>query len=255
MAVASTGAGWHLDVLILRRAISMAIDREAIAKAVYANQAQPCFYVQPFMGKWALKMDELDASVQQYYKFNLPEAKKLVEEAGGSRLNLKFAYPFNGFGAQSPTVAQMVYNMLTALPWKIALVPIDFYKDFVGGGKGMQFGNYPADTLLWGGLSSPSETDEYLFSYYHSQGAIHRENLKDPTLDAMIDKARTIIDPESRRVAYLSVQKYLAEKMYTVAGMPGGKSYTLSQPRVHNYEYAPETGNIAESWMRIWLQK
>ena len=242
----------------LRRAVSMAIDRDTICAAVYNNQGcDPHFSVKTTMGKWSLRLDQLDASVQHYYKFNLPEAKQLVQQAGGESLNLKFAVPTGGgFGRpESVKTAQAVYNMLAALPWKVTLLPIDFNKDFVGGGHGYFYGNFPVDNILWGGLAIFSTADQYLFRYYDSKSTANQEKLNDPTLDAMIEKGRKTVDVEARRQVYLGVQKYIADKMYSVGGMPAGNTTRFLQPWVKNYQYATEDGVDGHSWARLWLAK
>ena len=238
----------------LRQAVSLAIDRSAIGKSIYANQFEPAFAVNLSMGNWALHMDQLDKPTQQFYKFDLSQAKKLVQAAGGSSLNLKVAYPAHAFGTEFDTVVQTIYNMLSALPWKLTLVSIDYNKDWLGNGKGYSNGYFPTDTIVCGTSNPFAETDQYLYGYYHSQSDRNKQHLQDPALDALIDKARGIVDAEQRRQAYLDAQKYLAQKLYGVAGLPGGYTYTLLQPNVQNYSYVPETNSDGRSWRTAWLK-
>ena len=247
--------GSPFDDIRLRQAVSLALDRDAIGKTIYNGHYDICFHVKLTMGKWALTMDQLDPSVQQYYKLDLARAKQLFEQAGASNLAVNLAYPAKSFSPESDTYAQTVNSMLTALPWKDSLLPIDFNKDFVGGGKGMSYGNYPVDTMLWGGIAIVSDVDEFLFRYYDSKSTTNREKISDPTLDTMFDKARSIVDTEERRKAYLDIQKYLAAKMYSVSGLPIGNSNTLLQPSVQNYFYATETSLSGITWSRLWLRR
>jgi peptide/nickel transport system substrate-binding protein len=237
----------------LRHAVSLAVDRDAIGKTFYANEYDLSFSVQFLMGKWALRFNQLDPSVQQFYKFNLAQAKQLVEQAGGASLNLKFAYPAGAFTPDFDTLAQTVYSMLAALPWRVTLVPIDYNKDFIGGGKGYLYGNFPSDTLVFGGINTFTETDQYLYGYYHSKSTNNLEHLSDAQLDALIDRARVITDVEARRQAYLQAQMYIADKMYEVAGLPTGYTHTFVQSRVQNYGYIPETNAGGRSWSSLWL--
>jgi peptide/nickel transport system substrate-binding protein len=239
----------------LRRAVSMAIDRDAIGKAVYDNQFDLNFSVLLSMGKWALRFNQLDPNAQQYYKFNLPEAKRLVQEAGAQNLNLKFAYPVGAFSPEGDTFAQTIFSMLSALPWKITIVQLDYNKDFLAGGKGYNAGFFPSDTILWGGVNPFGEADQYLFGYYHSKAATNKEHLNDPALDALIDKARGVVDVEARRQAYWAAQKYLADKMWSVMGLPAGFTHTLVQPNVQNFAYVPETNSGGRAWTNVWLSK
>ena len=62
----------------LRRAVSMAIDRDAIAAAVYNNDTDPQWYAYLQLGKAALHQSDLPASTLAYYKLNVAESKKLL---------------------------------------------------------------------------------------------------------------------------------------------------------------------------------
>jgi len=239
----------------LRRAVSMAIDREAIGKALYGNKYALSFAVLLSMGKWALQANQLDAGVQQYYTFNLAQAKQLVEQAGGASLNLRFMYPAGAFTPDFDTLAQTVFSMLSALPWKITLVPIDYNKDYLGGGKGYLYGYFPVDTLLFGGINPFTETDQYLYGGYHSKSVNNRERLNDPALDALIDKARGTVDVEARRQTYLDAQRRIADQMYAVMGLPAGNSYQLVQARAQNFDYVPETNGGGRAWSTVWLNR
>lgn len=146
--------------------------------------------------------------------------------------------------------------MLQALPWKVAFGSIDYNNDYIAGGKGYLYGNFPSSTIVSNGISPYTETDQFLFGYYDSQSRSNEEWVKDPTLDTVIEKARTIVGVEERRMAYIGVQKYLAEKMYTVAGLPVGNQYTYVQPWAHDhFAGLPSQGFEEAIWSRLWLKK
>lgn len=240
----------------LRQAASMAIDRDTMGKALFGGQYDFQYSVLLSMGDWALNSGQLDQNVQQYYKFNLPAAQKLVEQAGATNLTLKLAYPAHAFDTTFDSQAQTVYNMLQALPWKLtALVPLDYNKEFNGAGKGYTYGFYPADTMLLGGINPFPETDQYLYSQWFSTADHNTEHVKDQALDDMLVKARSTINTDARRLAYLDVQKYIAGKVYDVSGLPAGYNYTLVRPEVQNYGYSPETNSDGRSFRTLWLQR
>ena len=240
----------------LRQAISMSIDRDAIGKAVYGKQYDIAFHVRLYLGKWALHLNQLDPSVQQYYKLNLDAAKKLFNETGDSNLSVRIVYTTGYVGtADQKPMTEAIANMLQALPWKITLSTIDYLKDLSGNGKGLAYGNIPADMILGGGISAYSNVDEYLFNYFDSKSTRPQENLNDPKLDSMIDKARATLDESARVNAYIDVQKYIAGQVYAIEGLPAGNYYTLVQPWVQNYTYSFEDGNLGEVWAGLWLNK
>src|SRR5205807_1158383 len=100
-------------------------------------------------------------------------------------------------------VTEGVFKMLQEFPWQIALGTADFYKDFIGGGKGYNYGHLPLGWMFNGGQSGLSDPDAYVYNYYHSKSPRSEENLTDLTLDGMIDKARTILGTGERKKAYL----------------------------------------------------
>ena len=241
--------------LRVRQAVSLVIDRTALSNAFDQSQSVPAFAVPPGMGKWALKMEDLNASLQQYFKFDLAQAKKLLGDAGASDASVKLAWAAHYLGPAYDSQAQADYNMLTALPWKIALQPVDYNKDWIAAGKGMRYGNFPGDTFVFSGISTYTEADEFLFNYFHSKSPTNQERLSDPRLDAMIDKARGIINDDERVAAYKDVQRYLAQQMYAVYGMPQGHSYYAVQPWVRGYNFSNTYGLGTEVWSRLWLNK
>jgi ABC-type transport system substrate-binding protein len=236
----------------LRQAVSLAIDREAYGKALLADKWVQGFYIPQSWGKWALRLDELPADTAQWYKFDLPRAKQLMEAAGGQNLTIKFLHPDgNPRDPWFRKAGETVFSMLSALPWKISFVPIDYTKDWTAGGKGVAFGNFPSDQVVWWGLSGRSEVDEWLYGYWDSQSTNSIARLNDPAYDALVDKTRATVNEDERVKATLEAEKYLAGKVYGVAGNPNGLVYTMFQPKVRNYTLG-DRDTVA--WQDVWLK-
>ena len=51
--------------------------------------------------------------------------------------------------------------------------------------------------MVMTGLEGRTDVDEYLYGWWHSKSNASISRLKDATLDAMIDKARTTLDEKS----------------------------------------------------------
>src|SRR5207302_8421374 len=132
---------------------------------------------------------------------------------------------------------EAAYNMVKAIGWQVNFVLIDYTKEWVGGGKGVRYGNMSPDSIVFGPLEGRTDIDEYLFGWYGGKSTTNLSHLKDDTLDAMIDKARTIVNENDRVKAYIDTQRYMAKQMFSVAGNPNGLTYVLVQPRVRNYLY------------------
>lgn len=240
----------------LRRAVSMAIDRAAFGKSLLNDQYTPSFNVPRSLGKWSLKLEDLPPETQQWFKLDLAQAKKLMDEAGGPGMTVKLldATPHTR-DPYFKQAAETFANMLSALPWKISLVYIDYNKDWVGGGKGARYGNFPPDSMVMTGLEGRTDVDEYIYGWWHSKSNAAISRLKDPTLDAMIDKARTILDENDRVKAYIDIQKYMAGKTYSASGNPSGYDALLVHPSLRNYTLGDNYGQGTSAFSKVWLSK
>lgn len=238
-----------------RRAASLEIDRAAIGKAVWNDQYEDSFNVERQSGKWALRLKDLDSPTAQWYKYDLTHAKDLLTQAGLANMPFKLEYPEPGTFPWSDTFAQLLYNMLAQLPWKLSLASIDFNKDYIGGGKGARYGNYPSTTLVSTSLQSSTTADDYLFKNFHSQSTSSASRVHDSAIDAMIAKERTIVNDEERLKAVLDIQRYIAGQMYTLAGLPHGYTYTLVSPKVSNYLSGETYGVGTSTWAQLWLNQ
>ena len=239
----------------VRQAVSMALDRDALGKAVDNGQYLEPLYVPVYMGKWSLQVKDLDPSIAQYYQYNPAEAKKLLEAAGVTDVPLRFAYVNNGPFTTPDFIklGQACNNMLSAAGFKISLSSIDYSKDYIDSGKGASQGFYPKDMMVFGGSSVYTEADEFLYNNFDSKTTSGHLMLKDPTLDDMIAKERTIVNETDRLTAIHNIEKYIAAKVYTVPTV-GAYAFTMVQPRVQNYDYSNTLGKGTEIWAKLWLQ-
>jgi peptide/nickel transport system substrate-binding protein len=239
----------------LRRALSMAIDRETLGKTVFANDYDIAFNLGASFGKWALSPKDLPADTAQYFKYNPAEAKKLLEAAGASGMTVKFGYPQPIPIVNLIQAVESVNSMLQAIGLKTALVPLDYTSVFLNGGKGVRYGFGPNDMIVYTGMEGANDVDDYMYNYFGSKSTSNEEHIADPTLDAMIDKGRTVLDEDERVKAYKDIQLYIVDKMYTVSGIPQPRVHTLVQPWVRNYQFGVPAGVAAETYSKLWIAK
>jgi peptide/nickel transport system substrate-binding protein len=241
-----------LDIRV-RQAFSMALDRDVISKTVWGGQSEQVILVPSYMGKWALKVQDLDPKIQQYYKYNPSEAKKLLEAAGATNLQLKLTWA-NAFGTP-PFVknAETIANFLNQVGIKSTLVVVDFNKDYIAGGKGLKNGFYAPDTVLLTAQAQYTDADEFLFNFFHSKSTNANEKLNDPAYDAMVDKERTILNEDERLKTVLDISRYLGEKLYGVPTV-GTYNWAFASPRVQNYQWSSTHGRAFETYSKLWLK-
>lgn len=239
----------------VRRAVSMAIDRDALNKVIWNGTASETeFYVPLNMGRWSLPMKDVDPSVQQYYKFNLSEAKKLIDAAGGSNLSVKLSF-YTPDADEKIKTAQAIFNMLKALPWQINLVQADYAKDWLGSGKGVRYGALAKDTMAFSSTDGLTTVDDFLYGYFYSSSPTNVVRIKDPTLDTMLDKARGIVKDDERLKAYMDIQKYLVDKQYELSAIPAGNNTNLVWPWVQGYHCNIIEDNGRMACSGVWLTK
>ena len=240
----------------VRRAVSMAIDREALGKAIYNGEGVYTLFVPASMGKWSTAVDQLDANTQQWYKYNPAAAKQLLEAAGQTNLQLRFAYIVNGTFTTPPYVkmGQTVSNMLNQAGIKTQIVTQDYNTDYIDSGKGSRAGFFDKDMVIYSGIASYTEADEFLYINFHSKSTNNDERLSDPKLDAMIDKERTIVNENDRLKAVQEIEKYIADQALVIP-TAGSYRWAFVQPWVHDYSYTDGLGRWTENYSKVWVKK
>ena len=143
----------------LRRAVSMALDRDTLGKAVFQGKYAALVFVPLTVGKWALRVSDLPQDTQQYYTYNPGEAKKLVDAAGVANQQFRLAYIINGPSSFAPTPAyklqtETIGNMLSAIGLKVSLISYDYNKDFVNSGHGTRQGFFDKDIMMFAGAGA-----------------------------------------------------------------------------------------------------
>lgn len=182
----------------VRRAMIMAIDRDAIVKQVLQGQAKS---VVSFQSSLSFGYDPKQAPVP----FDPVGAKKLLAEAKiapGSPVVLDF--PSNNTTFRE--VAQAVAGYLSGVGLKVQVRPNEqnvYTNDIVPNGKTgemFQFG--------WGGWTFDYDNTAYLM--YHS-GEHWNPYDKDPTLDAMLEAQRLVPDVGVRETKLQEIAHYVAD--------------------------------------------
>lgn len=235
----------------VRQALSLALDRDTLGKAVLAS-AYTTFTVLPAKyGEWALKPDQLGTATS-YYKYDPALAKKLVAESGAGDQLQKLVYVQNYYGYDK--MAEAVNGMLTQVGFKTQLVPLDYQKDYTNGGKGVWFGNFPTDTIVLAVTGGGPTAESYLGSLLQPGNSFNPAKVDDADGQAMVTKMLSIRDTAERLKAAQDIQRYLAEKLYLVP-VPAPVPQWLMQPRVKNYCYSGNTSAGTGTYSKLWIAK
>jgi peptide/nickel transport system substrate-binding protein len=211
----------------VRRAISQAIDRQALIEAVWVR-GEPTAAVPRGLQEWSLPIDQLGAGAKSY-QYNPPEAKRLLAEVGLPKgLKTQLTAP-GGAGPDVLDAVQLVQRYLKDVGIEAEL-KIQEYSAFIattGSGKfeGLAMGaGYPPG---W-------EPDRILYGSYAPDTRRNISHVNDPKLTAMLKEQRRTKDLEARKQLIFDIQRYEAEQPYDVylACPTQTGSY---QPYVKNY--------------------
>ncbi|RGE19313.1 ABC transporter substrate-binding protein [Leucobacter sp. wl10] len=195
----------------LRRALSLALDREGIARAAFGGLAQP-WKTPVGSGAWGYEVeafqrafDELEGAPAKPNENDLAQAKALVEEAGAPSEKLVVA-------SNGSSTHNVIANALVAaaksigLDAEILVVPQ------------AQYGDFYSDAALRG--QADLWPDEYYISkndplgFYKngkSDASVNFGVFNDPEYDALVDKAYAATDDAERAKLTIELQRRWVE--------------------------------------------
>jgi peptide/nickel transport system substrate-binding protein len=229
----------------VRRAISHAIDRQALVEAV-GGRGAPTPAVSRGLVEWSLPIEQLGEGAK-YYRYDPTEAKRLLAEAGypkGFKTTLTVT---NGLGRDLVDDAQLVQRYLKDVGIDAEL-------------KIQEYGAYVATTvqgkfegLVRGPIGVTWEPDGRLYRAYASDSSRNIGHVNDATLTAMLKEQRRTKDLEARKQLIYAIQRYVAEQQYYVY-LNSGTITTSWQPYVKNFapNHSFDYGNRAAA---LWLER
>ena len=229
----------------VRRAISHALDRQALIEAVWVR-GEPTPALARGLVEWSLPVDQLGEGAK-YYQYDPKESRRLLAEAGfpnGFKTQLT-ASP--GYGRDLLDDAQLVQRFLKDVGIEAEL-------------KLQEYGAYVATTaqgkfegLVRGPWGIAWEPDSPLYRGYASDSSWNTGHVNDPTITAMLKEQRRTKDLEARKKLIFDIQRYAAKQQYYV--YTNSVMVTASwQPYVKNY--APNLSfDYGGRAAALWLDK
>lgn len=174
----------------VRRAISHAIDRQAMIEAVWMRgELSPA--VPRGLAEWSLPVDQLGEGAK-YYRYDPKEARRLLAEAGHAKGFKTTLTTTGGYGRDLVDATQLALRDLkeVGIEAELKLQEYGAYMATTGQGKleGIAMGPY---ALGW-------EPDSSLYGPYTPEQARNRGHVNDPKLAAMVKEQRRLKDPEAR---------------------------------------------------------
>ncbi len=248
----------------VRRAISMAIDHEAIFNTLYnAPQLRQAGFNIPFRqhnlipagctGYWLdPNGPDINPSVARYFKYDPQGARALLAEAGYPD---GFSAPYHYteiYGAGWKLVAELIPQYLARVGIRLRPIVEDYASVYV---VRTFRGEYDGLAFQYQGFVEPGD---YLTSMYTPGASRNHSKVNDPDLLRKIQAIQANLNMEDRRRQILQLQNELAEKMYYVPVVyDSGPYWSAAQPWVRGAftHRTARSGGYTQNYSRIWLNR
>jgi len=210
----------------LRQAVSYAIDRAAIAKAVYFDTALPLDVIfSPAI--WIY-----DAGYQPYLKRGVAKAKQLLAQAGRPN-GFRFTILARNDIPAWQQAAELMKDQLKAIgvDLTIQLVELPAWGAAVRAGEHqVGYNGAPGNGL---------DPDSWVYPWFSSKGASNSfTHYSNPDVDRLLDQARTMLDPAARKPLYQQAQKLIMDDA-AVCTLLSPTTAALSRANVNNVPLGP----------------
>ena len=179
----------------VRRAISHAIDRQAIIEAVCVR-GEPTPAVARGLAEWSLPIDQLGEGAK-YYQYDPKEARRLLAEAGFPKGFKTQLTATGGYGRDLLDAVQLVQRYLKDVGIEAEL-------------KIQEYGAYMATTcqgkfegMAMGPIGIAWEPDSALYGLYAPDQPRNSGHVNDPKLTAMLQGAAAHEGPGGAQAAHL----------------------------------------------------
>jgi len=210
----------------VRRAISHAIDRQAIIESVYLK-GEPTPAIGRGLTEWSPRVDQLGPGAT-YYRYDPKEARRLLAEAGfpnGLKTQIT-ATP--GYGIDIVDAVQMVQRQLkeSGIDAELKLQEYGAYigTTFLGKYEGLAMGPF---SIAW-------EPHTALYGMYTPEQPRNSSHVADARIVSMLKEQMRTKDLEARRKIIFDIQRFAADQQYYVYLYSVGATGSW-RPYVKNY--------------------
>ena len=223
----------------VRRAISMAIDRNAYIEKVVGGNGTLTGPIATGYGDWFIPPDQLG------YKYDPEGAKKLLAEAGVAPGTV-LSFPYQGDNPFYSAIGVVTADQLKKIGLDVKLEPVEAGVLTARGPSRSR--DYHLYTRRRGFRHDP---DAHLRADFHSTGSSN-PGYKNAEVDDLLDKARGELDHAKRKEMYTRIQRIILDENPHVFLFNTIKVDAL-QGYVKGYE--PQYTAFRETLRQTWLDK
>ncbi len=241
------------DDIRVRRAMHLAVDRQALESAVSFGEG---FIGGPSPVIPSLTRVGVGMQPDEYLKLpgwrqpkeqDVAEAKRLLADAGyagGLKTIIKYRQGSTGPTRLTEPVASQLKNIgldvtVQSLEDGVYLAQVERDKDF--------------DLRVDSGVGGSLTPTESAYTRWHSTGADNASGINDPELDRLTEAARAEVDDKKRQALFTAMQRRILENVYYIP-LPTAPLYQALQPWLHEF-YGSFSANVSILNARAtWLE-
>jgi peptide/nickel transport system substrate-binding protein len=233
----------------VRRAISMAIDRQKQADTIYEGHGILGWGV-PYI-YWS---DELPtaADLGSYWQYRPEEAKKLLAEAGHPNGFATTLFYYEYFPQMTSQIQLVQQDLKRNLNIELKITKQDYTTYFGRYAEGKWEGT------AWGFQTGYAiSLDERTYQYMHSKSPKNYFRVNDPVIDDLCTQLRQTLDRAEQRVLARKVVEREHDQVLRM-WMPFDSGFQLWQSHVRNIGQLDLRGNVgygSSTLARSWLDK
>ncbi|MSQ36033.1 MAG: ABC transporter substrate-binding protein [Dehalococcoidia bacterium] len=235
-----------------RRAVSMIMDRKEII-----DIALRTYGVSTPTMPWIFIFDKPPTAesgqLGKWWKTDVAEAKKLLEAAGQSNLEMQMIY-YNYGDSSNKSPNEVLVNQFQKAGVKLDARSVD-YTEFNSQWVGAKFPDV-AD----GWAAQGFDTDNFFYQHVRSDSPGNRWRIKDTELDAWAEQQRSEIDRQKRKEILRKIWDKTLDQAYRIE-KPSAIAATVYQPWLRGVRWVGVLGansyyyDIGAQLTSMWLDK
>jgi peptide/nickel transport system substrate-binding protein len=245
------------DDVRVRKALQMAVDREAIAKGFFKGFGDPAPYgiAKQDGGEYSWPYENWPDKVKREYEYHPEEAEALLDAAGykrgadGYRFKLKLAH----FDRWDATYSEVIMGYLEAIgvESELRVMPVSEF-----GAIRKQEHDYALVNGYYGWWGSPGFLGYTLSTVSSADGSSSSINLKDPRLDKLFLAAQKTTDLEELKSIFRQFDE-ICIRDHCALNKSVSPLFFVSQPWVQGYfgEAGMGWGDRNTVQARLWIDQ
>ncbi|WP_289140097.1 ABC transporter substrate-binding protein [uncultured Brevibacillus sp.] len=228
--------------LSVRKAISMAVNKEVLVKAVLQGEGSVAHSpLSPNIMGYDKESESYD------YHYNLEESRKLLDQAnwvpnaegirekGGKTLSTKLL-----INPKLALDAQLIQSMMQEIGVKVVIEQLEETAYATARHNG-------SFDMVLGSYYDPDP--DILYTFFDSSQVSNFASVHDPKLEELVRKGRTIFDPEVRMPLYAEAQKLVIDQAYIVP-IYVRKHFVVVNKRVKGVKFGNGRLLLNDAWVK-----